>query len=577
MSMIIHEVAQGTPEWHALRGDYFTASEAPAMMGASKQISRTELLDAKKTGLDRDVHWWVQKNLFDRGHEAEAMARPIVERIIGEDLYPVVGTRLGLLASLDGLTMLGNIVFEHKMWNAELAAQVSAGELDPHYYWQLEQQLLVAEAERAIFVVSDGTEENMVYLWYTPVEGRAKQLIAGWKQFEADLGEHEVSEAKPKLVAAAVDSLPAVTVKVSGSIALTDNFNIYEARLQHFLSEILIKEPRTDQDFVDLDLQIKELKKAEKALDAAEAQMLAQVESVDAAKRRKDTLAKLTRDNRLMAEDLLKTKKESIKREIKDTADAAFQKHIATINARLGKVRLPEIRADFAAPMKGKRSLTTMQDAVDTEMARLKIQANEIAENIDANLATLRELAVGHEMLFRDAQQLVLKANDDLIATINSRIGEFKQAEEARLEAERAKIRAEEQEKLRVEQEVKDKAAAEAKAKAEADAQAKVEAEAKANAAPETAEAPAEQPAAETIQAPRTAKVEPIRQDAPEPMPQWRAEVLDKVALIQHIAQHPELANLLDVNLHNLAALARTFKDGMNIPGVSVHSDQAVA
>ncbi|MFT0547892.1 hypothetical protein ACMHYO_16375 [Allopusillimonas ginsengisoli] len=49
---------------------------------------------------------------------------------------------------MDGLTMLGDIVFEHKLWNEELAEQVRAGNLDPHYYWQLEQQLYVAEASR---------------------------------------------------------------------------------------------------------------------------------------------------------------------------------------------------------------------------------------------------------------------------------------------------------------------------------------------------------------------------------------------------------------------------------------------
>ena len=53
--MIIHNVVQGSPEWHALRANFQTASEAPAMMGESKQIKRTDLLNAKKTGLARDL------------------------------------------------------------------------------------------------------------------------------------------------------------------------------------------------------------------------------------------------------------------------------------------------------------------------------------------------------------------------------------------------------------------------------------------------------------------------------------------------------------------------------------------
>ncbi|MFP3693903.1 endonuclease, partial [Burkholderia sp. SIMBA_048] len=76
---------------------------------------------AKKTGLDRDVSWWVQTFLFDKGHEAEANGRPIVEASIGEDLFPVVGTEGDLLASMDGMTLLGETLFEHKMWNEQLA------------------------------------------------------------------------------------------------------------------------------------------------------------------------------------------------------------------------------------------------------------------------------------------------------------------------------------------------------------------------------------------------------------------------------------------------------------------------
>mgnify|MGYP006185947583 CR=1 FL=1 len=37
---------------------------------------------------------------------------------------------------------------------ADFAADVRAGDLDAHYYWQLEQQLLVSGAEKVIFVCS---------------------------------------------------------------------------------------------------------------------------------------------------------------------------------------------------------------------------------------------------------------------------------------------------------------------------------------------------------------------------------------------------------------------------------------
>jgi predicted phage-related endonuclease len=87
------------------------------------------------------------------------------------------------------------------MWNIELVAAVEARELPAEYWIQLEQQLYVSGAERVIFVVSDGTGENMVWMEYRAVPGRWEQLEQGWAMFEADLANHVVVEEAPKLVA----------------------------------------------------------------------------------------------------------------------------------------------------------------------------------------------------------------------------------------------------------------------------------------------------------------------------------------------------------------------------------------
>ena len=123
--MKIHNVAQGSAEWHALRANYHTASEAPAMMGMSKYQTRTDLLAQKKTGITPDVTP-SQQLIFDKGHATEALARPLTEALIDEELYPIVGTNGNLLASMDGATMLGETLFEHKLWNESLVAHVKA-------------------------------------------------------------------------------------------------------------------------------------------------------------------------------------------------------------------------------------------------------------------------------------------------------------------------------------------------------------------------------------------------------------------------------------------------------------------
>jgi hypothetical protein len=297
--------------------------------------------------------------------------------------------------------------------------------------------------------------------WYEPDLALRAEIIAGWKQFDADLAAYvPPAAAGPALVAAPVQALPAVTVQVAGEIAIKDNFRAFETALRDFLEHRLIREPKTDQQFADLEVQIKAMKGAEAALESAEAQMLAQIEPVSTAKATKDLLHKLVRDNRLMAEKLLASEKERRRGEIVAGGITALREHVAALTQRLGKPYLPAIPADFAGAIKGKKSLASMEDAVGVELSRAKIEANRITDLIDTNLKALRELASEHAFLFADTATLVLKAPDDCRAVITSRITEHKTAEAARLEAEREKIRKEEAERLEREQKEREAAAA---------------------------------------------------------------------------------------------------------------------
>ena len=64
--MISHNVIQGSPEWHALRAEHFNASEAPAMMGESKYMSRAQLIRQKATGVVPEVDAATQRRLGTR-------------------------------------------------------------------------------------------------------------------------------------------------------------------------------------------------------------------------------------------------------------------------------------------------------------------------------------------------------------------------------------------------------------------------------------------------------------------------------------------------------------------------------
>lgn len=440
--MHIHNVVPGSVEWLQLRANYHTASEAPAMMGASKYQNRTALLHQKKTGVSPEVDRYTQ-GLFDRGHETEAEARSIVEVMIDDDLYPVTCTDDAgyLLASLDGRTMSGIILFEHKLWSEDLAAQVRAKDLEPHYYWQMEQQLLVTGAEKVIFVCSDGTEDNFVQMDYYPVPGRAEKLMAGWLQFDADLAAYVPTEAAAQVVAAPQLGLPAVSIVVNGSIALVDNLDKFGQALKAYVERIN-KKPETDEDFATLEATVKTLKTAEEALDAAESGALAQTDSIDTMRKTVALYRETALSNRLLIEKLVKAEKETRRTTIISEAAAELHTHVRKCNDRIGKPYMPSIPGDFAGVVKGLKSLDSMKDKVATELARCKIAANEWADQIQLNLGTdgLEE----YSGLFADIATLCLKAPEDFKNTVTARITAHQAKEAARLEAEREKIRAEE-------------------------------------------------------------------------------------------------------------------------------------
>jgi predicted phage-related endonuclease len=535
--MIIHNVAQGSAEWHALRAKHFTASEAPAMQGASKYQTRTELLAMKKTGIVADVTP-PQQYIFDKGHATEASARPLVEALIGEELYPVVGTLGNLLASMDGATMLGETLFEHKLWNESLVAQVRAGDLAPHYYWQLEQQLLVSGAEKVIFVCSDGTAENFVSMEYRPVAGRAEQLVEGWKQFEADLANFEMADAPSIVVGKAPDELPALRIELTGMVTAS-NLKVFERSALAVIDSVKT-ELTTDQDFADAKKAVKWCGDVEEAVAAAKKQALSQTATIDELFSSLDRVSAHARETRLKVDKLVKAQELLVKSNIKQKAEQALADHIAAINKTLGKVALPAVAADFLGAMKNKRTIASLQDAVDTELARAKIDASQAADCIRLNLTSLAELATDHSFLFSDIQQLVTKANDDLVTLIKFRISEHEKAEEEKAEATRKRIREEELQKI-------------------ADAEKAKQVEPVVTPVPVRVEQPAS----------RVSAVAPSAKVQPKPM-KLEARVTDLDALVKAVAAGQVPISVLTVNWKGLDDLVDAQGSEFNVPGVTL-------
>lgn len=473
--MQIVNIAQGSNEWYEHRKNYDNASDAPAMMNASPYKTRADLLKERATGIMPDIDAATQRR-FDDGHRFEALARVKAEEIIGEGLYPVVGVSGTLSASFDGLTIDDSINFEHKTINDDLrAAMPKDGDngdnghfLPLHNRIQIQQQMIVSGAEKTLFMASKWDGDACIecrWCWYYNDPSLAAKIVAGWGQFHEDLMIYKPVEVVAEVVAEPVESLPAVAVRVDGALSIVSNLDAFGERLKAFVAEIDMT-PKTDQAFANAEEAVKVLQRAQDALEAAEANALAQVADVEILRRTVADYAKIARDTRLLLEKTVKARKEQIKVEIVQEGQKAFADHVAKLNERLGKNYMPTIATDFGGVIKGKKLVSSLREAVDAELARAKIEANRVADAIQVNLNMLT-VSGEYGFLFSDAPQLVLKDPEAVRAIVTGRIAEHKAAEEKRIEAERQRVA--QQERERIEREERAKIEAEVRAKAEAE------------------------------------------------------------------------------------------------------------
>lgn len=440
--MKTHDLIQGSPEWLAYRAQHFNASDAPAMLGVSPYKTRSQLLHELHTGLTPEVDQATQRR-FDDGHAAEASARPMAEEIIGQDLYPVVGSDGELSASFDGLTMDESIVWEHKLMNVDLAYSLADGVIPDSYHPQLEQQLMISGAEKVLFMGTSLDRTAMEHVWYYSNPALRQRLIDGWKQFAEDLANYKVPAVTIEAVGRTPETLPALHIEVTGMVTASNLAAYKEHALAVFAG--INRELVTDQHFADAEKVVKWCGDVEDRLEAAKQHALSQTASIDQLFKAIDDISAEARRTRLELDKLVKGRKEALRVEIVTEGARALAEHLDALDHRIGKLYMPAVPADFAGAIKGKRLLESIRDAVNTTLANAKIAANAIADRIQINLKALSELEADYSELFPDVAQLVLKDGYDLTELINGRIASHKLKE-----ARRAQIAEEEKRRQEV-------------------------------------------------------------------------------------------------------------------------------
>ena len=475
-----HDFQQGSTEWHQHRTTHFNASDAPAMLGISPYKTRTQLLREMATGITPEVDAATQRR-FDDGHRFEALARPLAEKIIGQRLFPVVGSEGRLSASFDGLTMDDSVCWEHKTASAGLLESLRNMTIPEQYHPQMEQQLMLAGAERCLFSATKWDGDALVeeaHCWYISDPDLRDRLLQGWTQFAIDLENYVHVEHAEKPKAEVTIDLPALFVHAKGEIT-EHNMEAFGVALTAKLAEVRAIALVTDQDFSNAKEAAKKFRETAKAIALSKEAMLAQTETIGEAARKMDAWAKDLNTTALQLEKDVEREDKAKKEAMILEGRQAYTDHIAALEAEIKPIRITLAPPNFAEAIKSKRNYASMHDAIQTMLAGAKIEADAQAKDIRTKLAWCKETSAGFGFLFNDLAQIMGKPMDDFQLLVTTRINQHKIDVAAKEEEQRQRMEAEA--KAKAEREAAEKIAAE-EARIRADERAKAEEEAKAHA-----------------------------------------------------------------------------------------------
>ena len=242
-------------------------------------------------------------------------------------------------------------------------------------------------------------------------------------------------------------NLPALTIELTGMVKTSNLAEFRETALA--VIGAINTDLQTDEDFAGAENAIKWAKEVEDRLDEAKQRALSQTASIEELFRAVDDIKEKFRGTRLELDRLVKSRKESIRVQIINEATAELAAHIATLERGIAPLRLPPCPADFGNAIKGKKTVQSLREAASAELARAQLVADEAACQIAANVKALDTLAGDYLHLFPDLGQICAKPADHFEVLVRARIAEHKEAERRRLEAEQARIRAQEEARAR--------------------------------------------------------------------------------------------------------------------------------
>lgn len=154
------KLQQNTPEWLQFRRSRIGASDAPAIMGVSPYKTAYKLWLEKVTGEEPFVN-----SAMMRGKEMEAPARAEFERLVQCSVFACCiesPSRSYQMASLDGLSLNGDVAVEIKFANRDDHEMAKNKNIPLKYFPQLQHQLSILELDSMFYFSYDGHTSHIV-------------------------------------------------------------------------------------------------------------------------------------------------------------------------------------------------------------------------------------------------------------------------------------------------------------------------------------------------------------------------------------------------------------------------------
>lgn len=158
MVKFLDEIVQGSDEWHQLRKNKITATDACIIMGSSHWKTRIQLYNEK---ISEEINTFSNQRM-QRGIELEPIARALFEIQSGFTVYPKVIVKDWAMSSVDGISLCGKYLVEIKCPGEKDHAIALSGKVPDHYYPQLQHQMWVCDLEIMFYYSFDGNDGVIV-------------------------------------------------------------------------------------------------------------------------------------------------------------------------------------------------------------------------------------------------------------------------------------------------------------------------------------------------------------------------------------------------------------------------------